>query len=60
MGWESFHIDIPLMLDAHAGDKEREHTQLAAKLIQEIKEIVERGEYAEIVPYFDPPDLYED
>jgi hypothetical protein len=54
MGWGGYNIEIGLLLDEHAGDKEREHTELASRLLAEITAVCERAEYAEIVTRVDP------
>lgn len=54
MGWGGYTIEVGLLLDEHAGDKEREHTELANKLLAEIREVAERPEYEDIVTRVDP------
>jgi hypothetical protein len=53
MGWGGYLIEIGLMLDEHAGEKERYHTELAAKLLLEIRLIAESPTYQEIVTRVD-------
>jgi hypothetical protein len=62
MGWECRDVGlrVSLRLDAHAGDKEREHERLAGKLEAELSAatlaILRKPEYAEILLF--KPEYY--
>jgi hypothetical protein len=49
MGWEGLEWSISVTLDAHAGEKEKEHDALWRELDIRLTEVAREPRYAEIV-----------
>jgi hypothetical protein len=57
MGWEGDNWGVSVTLDAHAGEKEKEHEALWRELQIRLGELVRDARYSEIV--LNPPDPIE-
>jgi hypothetical protein len=57
MGWESERWSVSITLDAHGGDKEKEHEKLWRELQIQLTEVARDPKFAGIV--WNPPDAIE-